>query len=280
MVKALLAFFLIVSLSYADETVLDDAQIRAQLTKKIKSFLNVSKYQRNKKFIEIIFSPTSNFYKNGHIDVVKVVETLKENGLLELFFDNPRELKLNFKTFGSPLFFVKLMSDSLRNIGYYRYITTDSTFTGLDFSWSISLRSEYATDPLMLQRELNKVGCKIVDIEKISSTEWSYVVNMIDAFLNVPILETQNRLNLKRSLYAHWLNVSNIENLVISSSRRNNWYPYISYYDSSLKLIEVIKRDKRIKKITLPIPKFTKYIKISDIYTLKNLKDELIIYSK
>ena len=283
MVKALFILFFTFTTIFANDTMLDTTNsfsYEDQLTKKIKSFLSYNRYERNKKFINIIFSPKSDFYKNDKVDVVKVVQTLKENGLLKLFFNNPKELKLHFKTFGPPLFFVKLMRESLRNIGYYRYITTDSSFTGLEFTWSVSLTSEYATDPLILQQELKKVGCTIVDIEQISSTEWSYVIDMIDGFLNVPILEVSEELKLKRSLYSHWLNVSQIKKLVILSSRRNNWYPYISYYDSSLKLIEVIKRDKRIKKITLNLPEFTKYIKISDIYTLKNLKDELTLYPK
>jgi len=282
-VKALFILFFTFTTIFANDTMLDTTNsfsYEDQLTKKIKSFLSYNRYERNKKFINIIFSPKSDFYKNDKVDVVKVVQTLKENGLLKLFFNNPKELKLHFKTFGPPLFFVKLMRESLRNIGYYRYITTDSSFTGLEFTWSVSLTSEYATDPLILQQELKKVGCTIVDIEQISSTEWSYVIDMIDGFLNVPVLEVSEELKLKRSLYSHWLNVSQIKKLVILSSRRNNWYPYISYYDSSLKLIEVIKRDKRIKKITLNLPEFTKYIKISDIYTLKNLKDELTLYPK
>ena len=281
MVKALFFLLVLFTTIFADEnneTIYEP--IEDSLTQKIKSFLSYNKYERNKKFIEIIFSPKTDFYKNDSVNVVKVVQTLKENGLLKLFFNNPQELHLHFKTFGSPLFFVKLMRESLRNIGYYRYITTDANFNGLEFTWSVSVVSEYATDPLILQKELHKVGCEIADIEQVSSTEWNYVIDMIDSFLNVPILEESQELKLKRSMYAHWLNVSKIKKLVILSSRRNNWYPYISYYDSSLKLIEVIKRDKRIKKITLHIPEFTKYIKVSDIYTLKNLKEDLTLYPK
>jgi len=280
-VKALFFLLVLFTTIFADEnneTIYEP--IEDSLTQKIKSFLSYNKYERNKKFIEIIFSPKTDFYKNDSVNVVKVVQTLKENGLLKLFFNNPQELHLHFKTFGSPLFFVKLMRESLRNIGYYRYITTDANFNGLEFTWSVSVVSEYATDPLILQKELHKVGCEIADIEQVSSTEWNYVIDMIDSFLNVPILEESQELKLKRSMYAHWLNVSKIKKLVILSSRRNNWYPYISYYDSSLKLIEVIKRDKRIKKITLHIPEFTKYIKVSDIYTLKNLKEDLTLYPK
>ena len=275
MVKIFLSFFLLFSFSFAEDAIESSDN---NLTGKIKSFLDVEIYEQNKAFIDVIFDPESDFYKNERVDVVKVVETLKENGLLKLFFKTPREIQLNFKTSGSPLFFVKLMGDALRNIGYYRYVTTASNLNSSEFTWSIKLTSEYATDPLVLQTELNKSGSNIIDIERTSATEWTYVVDMGGSFLNLVELENRREIKLKRSLYAHWLNVAKIQKLKIVSSRRNNWYPYIAYYDSSLHLLKVIKEDERYNTLKLDIPKQAKYIKISDLYSLKNVKDELTLH--
>ncbi len=275
MVKIVLSFLLLFSLSFSDELL--EAEDN-NLTQKIKSFLDSNVYEKNKSFINIIFDPESSFYKNERVDVVKVVETLKDNGLLNLFYKSPKEIQLNFKTSGSPLFFVKLMGDTLRNIGYYRYVTTASTLSSSEFTWSINLTSEYATDPLVLQTELNRSGSNIIDIDRNSPTEWTYVVDMGNSFLNLRELEKSQELKLKRSLYAHWLNVEKITKLKIVSSRRNNWYPYIAYYDSSLHLLKVIKEDERYSTLKLEIPKQAKYIKISDLYSLKNVKDALTLY--
>jgi len=275
MVKIVLSILLLCSLSFSDELAKSQD---SNLTQKIKSFLDTSVYENNKKFINIIFDPESDYYANERVDVVKVVETLKENGLLNLFYKSPKEIKLNFITSGSPLFFVKLMGDTLRNIGYYRYVTTASTLNSSEFTWSINLTSEYATDPLVLQTELNKSGSNIIDIVRISQTEWTYIVDMGNSFLNLQELENAKNIKLKRSLYAHWLNVSKIKRLKIISSRRNNWYPNIAYYDASLHLLKVIKEDEKYSKINLKIPKEAKYIKISDLYSLKNVKDKLTLY--
>jgi hypothetical protein len=279
MVKVFLSFLLFINLAFAEETIeaSQDILVKDPLTDKIKSFLDEGVYEQNKEFIEIIFDPKEEYFVNDRIAVVKVVKTLKENGLLKLFFDKPQKITLNFKTNGSPLFFVKLMSDSLRNIGYYRYVTTASSRNSSEFSWSINLSSEYATDPIVLQTELSKSGCKIVDITRNSAKEWSYVVDMGEGYLNLPKLEDGKELHLKRSLYAHWLNSAGVQTLKITSSRRNNWYPYIACYDSSLHLLKVIKEDEKSRSIRLDIPKRAKYIKISDLYTLKNVKDELVL---
>jgi hypothetical protein len=247
---------------------------------KIKSFLDERTFAQNRDFINIIFEPRSDFYKNQRVDTLKVVQTLKENGLLKLFFNSPKELVLHFNTSGSPLFFVKIMSDTLRNIGYYRYVTIASHLNASEFSWSINLKSEYATDPLVLAQELKKNGCTIIDIEKKSSQEWSYTIDMRNAYLNVTQLQSYEKINLKRSLYSHWLDVSKIEELEIQSSSKNQWYPSIAYYDASLHLLEIIKENEIFKYMSLKIPKGAKYIKISDVYTLKNVKDELVLLPK
>jgi len=287
MVKIFLSFLLFIYISSScasdnmplieDNITVEEIQNISLLDSKIETFIGKDKYMRNKAYIDIIFAPKVKYFRGKNIDSVKVISTLKENGLLNLFFKKPTTINLNFKTSGSPLFFVKIMGNSLRNIGYYRYVTKESILDNREFTWSITLISEYATDPLILQKELRKSGCYVVDIEKNSAIDWTYVIDMRDAHLNVKKLDVNEELKLKRSIYADWLDISNITRLEIISSRRNHWYPRISYYDNSLHLLKVVSQDRKRRKIILNIPKNAKYIKISDIYTLKNLKDGLVL---
>jgi len=272
MVKLFLSFVILFSTTFLSAVELDP-----QIDAKIKSFLDDSTYNENKKFIEILFDPPREYFLNERVNSVKVIQTLKENGLLKLFFASPKELHLNFKTSASPLFFVKIMEDTLRNIGYYRYITTSSHLDASEFIWDIALTSEYVTDPIILDRELSKSGCSILDIQRDSLTEWTYTIDMSNAHLNVHKLDSKDVYNLRHSLDANWLDISAVSKLKIESSIRNKWYPYIAYYDSSLHLLELFKQDKVTKKIILNIPKNAKYIKITDAYTIKNIKDELIL---
>jgi hypothetical protein len=274
MVKKVLffTFFSLFSLLNAQE-------VRATnpLLQKVQSLVDTKIYEQNRAFIEIIFSPASDFYTSERIDVVKVVENLKANGLLTIFFKTPKELTLHFQTSGTPLFFVKIMSDTLRNMGYYRYVTKESASNEREFKWSISLSAEYVTDPLVLQKELHKSGCELVDIERISATEWTYVIDMQNGHLDAEVLAYPEPLELKRSLYSYWIDVSGVQKIEIKSSARNDWYPNISYYDASLHLLKVVKKETKIKKILLEVPKYAKYMKISDLYTIKNIKDSLVL---
>ncbi|MDD3506056.1 MAG: hypothetical protein PHX65_05850, partial [Sulfurimonas sp.] len=235
-------------------------------------------FAKDRAYIDIIFSPRADYYNSeGRVDSVKVVQTLKDNGILNLFFKTPREINISFKTQGLPLFFIKIMSDSLRNIGYYRYVTKESSFDESEFIWKISLTSEYAADPLILSQELRKSNCEIVDVVRETESDWSYIIDMKNAKLNVSVLEDSEEFRLKRSLYSYWLDVSKVDDIEIRSSSRNDWYPYIAYYDKSLKLLRVIKIDKKTSKIMLNMRENTHYIKISDIYSLKNIKDDLVL---
>ena len=276
MVKVYLVFTLLFSLLNADTA--QDGGGEDLLIKKIKSLIEPATFAKDRAYIDVIFSPKEEYYKSkGRVDSVKVIQTLKDNGILNLFFKKPREINITFKTKGTPLFFIKVMSDSLRNIGYYRYVTKESSFDDSEFTWQISLISEYATDPLVLSWELKKNNCEIVDVIRESQSDWTYIIDMKNAKLNVEIFENEEDFKLRRSLYSHWLDVSKVEKIKVSSSVRNNWYPYIAYYDKNLKLLRVIKIDKKRTHVTLDLSENTHYIKISDIYSLKNIKDDLVL---
>lgn len=268
MVKTALLLLLLFSSSHAQDL----------LMQKIQNLINPKTFAKDRAFIETIFSPKSDYYRHdGSVDSIKIIKTLKENGILNLFFKTPREINISFKTQGKPLLFTKIMSDTLQNIGYYKYMTKESSYENQEFVWKINLTSEYAADPIILAQELKKNGCEIVNVVRENESDWSYSIDTRGAKLNASVLEGGVAFNLKRSLYAYWLDVSKIGALDIVSSLRNDWYPHIAFYDKSLNLLNVMKMDTKKTNITLEISKEAHYIKISDIYTLKNIKDDLVL---
>lgn len=276
MVRFFLLFALLCSFSYANETKAPaDTEL---LTKKIKNLVAPATFAKDRAFIDVIFSPKEAYFNaDGTLNSIKVIQTLKENGILNLFFKQPRDISITFKTRGQAQFFVKVMSDSLQNIGYYKYVTSDSSLNDSEFIWKIGLTSEYAPDPLIINQELKKNSCEIIDIVRDNHTDWTYVVDMKNAKLNVPRLQNAEEFRLKRSLYASWIDVSKIASLSIESSVRNDWFPYIAYYDKNLNLLKVLKFDAKKTELMLDIEEKTHYLKISDMYTLKNIKDDLVL---
>lgn len=275
MVKIFFLLAIFFSLSWGEKVGIKvDGEL---LIKKIKSLVNPATFTKDRAYIETIFSPKEDYFRNdGKVDSLKVIRVLKENGLLNLFFKKPRDIDITFKTQGEPRLFVKIMSDSLQNIGYYKYVTSESTLNEAEFVWKISLTSEYAADPLVLSQELKKSNCEIVDIIRENETNWSYVIDMKNAKLDVAVLQHKEELRLKRSLYAYWIDVSKVDNIKITCSNRNEWYPHIAYYDRFLRLLRVDKIDEKTTDLLLRRGEDTHYIKISDIYNLKNIKEDLV----
>ncbi len=290
MVRLFLILTLLFSINYAQEYVLeplleneqaDTLEVKKDLLQeKIRSLLGENAYARHREFIKIIFSDEENFYTNRRVDVTKVIQTLKDNGLLELFFKKPQQMHLTFQSSGYPLFFVKIMSDTLQSMGYYRFITDRSKQDESGFFWTIRLTGEYAIDPVLLQDALAKRGCSIVDIDRNTATDWSYQIDMKKAYLMLKELEPYTERVLKKSLYEHWLNVKSAKSLTIWSLSGNSWYPYVSIYDKELHLLKVYKRDKKTRKITLQLPEETAYVKLADLYSLKNIKQGLRVQAK
>jgi hypothetical protein len=245
---------------------------REMLDEKIISFIGQESYENNRDYIHIIFNNVDNFYVKERINAVDVVETLEKNGLLRLFFNEPQQYEMTFHSTGAPLFFVKLMGDTLRSMGYYRYVTKESKNDGAGFEWTISLEAEYVTDPVLLRKELETRGCDIIDIVRNSATDWHYDIDTSKAHLKVDQLTNGKQKKYNRLQYAKWLEVSHVKSISIKSHRANFWFPYIALYDSSLRLLKVIKQDEETTKFTLNLPQETRYVRVSDLYTITNIR--------
>ncbi len=243
------------------------------LDDKIISFLDENSYKENRKYIDIIFKNRDLYFdKRDKVDDVKVIKKLKDNGLLRLVFDSPQKLKLTFITNANEAFFVKMIDETLNSLGYYRYIIRQSKKDEYGFKFSINIKTEYATDPELFQRELLKRGAFISDINRTAYDDWTYKINTENAYLNVDTIYNKDIKKYKRTLQNHWLNVKHVKKISITSSRSNNWYPYVAFYDKKMNLLKIYKRDIRTAKITLKLPKDCFYLKVSDKYTINNMK--------
>lgn len=245
---------------------------QAKLDEKIKSYISEEAFTRNRNYIHIIFKNHKAFFTGEQINAVAVVETLEKNGLLKLFFEKPQQYEMTFHTTGEPLFFVKLMSDTLRDIGYYRYVTKESSLGSEGFDWKIALEAEYVTDPVLLREKLQLRGCEISDIVRVSANDWHYSIDMSQAHLQVDALSLDKSLKYKRLQEPKWMDVSTVKSVKILSHRANFWYPYIAFYDKDLRLLKVLKQDDETKKLVLELPENTQYIRVSDLYTITNIR--------
>jgi hypothetical protein len=146
------------------------------------------------------------------------------------------------------------------------------------FLWKLTIKSASAIDPLLLSEELKRRNCHFTKIKRYTKTKWRYNIDIRDIDIVINEINFNQKVRLKKPLNPYWLYVDRAKTLIINSSRGNSWHPYIVFYDADLKIIDIIKKQRKSYSEEHKIPKNAKYVKVSDIFTLENLKRGLTVY--
>ncbi len=262
MVRVFLFFFIIFSCLRGD-----------LLEEKIKNYISNNNFEKHSRLIKKIFREKDVFYNENKLDCIKIISTLKKNGLLELFFQAPARNIITFKVKGSLILFMRIVEEVLTDMGYSYFLTESLEKNNDKQIWSITFVSEYTLDPEIFSKFLKKRECSILDIKREGLGKWVYEVDAREALLvNVKKIQISQSIRLKRGLDDYWLRVDNGERISIASYGGNRWRPYIVIYDRNLNILKIFKRKEKSSWVVVFLPKNSFYIKISDIFTLDNVK--------
>ena len=154
--KVLISVFLMLSLNAND-----------LLNQKIENFIGTQNYLTHKNLINFIFKKEFEYTTVNGLNYQAVLKTLKDNGLLDLAFNEPKNIEVTFKVNSNPIKSFKILKDTLKSLGYYYYFTKHTIYDGTEsLTWTIKLKTEAAIDPLVLSTELFQHDCKVIDIKK------------------------------------------------------------------------------------------------------------------
>jgi hypothetical protein len=251
------------------------------LEDKIKVIIGEKEFTTHQNLINYIFKNRSNYQYGESLNYISVLKKLNEKGLLKLGFAKPKDILIEFQTNSNPLKSLKILKDTLKSLGYYYYFTKSTQYNGQNsLIWNIKLKTEAAIDPLVLSNELLKKDCRIMDIQR-EGDKWTYVINTDFAVLKDAVYVTTNeRVVLKKPLKPYFIRIDEAKQVYIVSRILNKWFPNVVFYDKHLNILNVTNKNKVYRNIKLAIPEGTKYIKISDLYTLINIKRGLSVVIK
>jgi archaellum component FlaF (FlaF/FlaG flagellin family) len=269
--KILISIFLVVSLNAND-----------LLDQKIENFIGTQSYLTHKNLVNFIFKKEYQYITVDGLNYQTILKTLKENGLLTLAFNEPKNIEVTFKINSSPIKSLKILKDTLKSLGYYYYFTKHTVYdTDQSLTWTIKLKTEAAIDPLVLSNELFQHDCKIVNITKEENDKWVYELDTSNASLyDATYISNNEKVSFSKPLSPYFIKVDKASKIFIASKSLNSWLPYVVFYDDHLNILKVSKEERVYRNLTLPIPENTKYIKISDLYTLFNIKRGLTVLIK
>lgn len=249
---------------------------------KIINIIGYDEYRINKGLIDHLFSNRDAYYKNSLLNYIPVIEKLQLNGLLKVGFNSPQNVIITFNISHDPIKSLKIISDSLKALGYYHYFTKQLLYDeNTSLKWTITLKTKAAIDPLMLSKELFKHNSLIVDIKREGYTKWMYTINTSNSTLSkAKLIIAGEEVKFRKPLKPYFVKINKAKSISILSRPGNQWFPSVVFYDRHLNILNIIKEDKKHKSLHLEMPKETKYIKINDIYTLSNIKRGLSVIIK
>jgi len=247
----------------------------------IRSLVDNRTYKNHQKLIHVLFEDHKYYMRGGSIDSVKVAKTLEENGLLNLILPNPENIELTFAYSGeNPLFFVKSMNDTLQKMGISFFLIRKAKLDKNGFVWTISFETRIVPDPVLLAERLAKQNILIDSLERKDDTHWFYRIDMSRAILPAKLLHADENFQIVRPIRPIWFNVSKIKRLILRERPGSHWYADVVVYDKMLHILSMKQNDTRTRYLSLRLPPDAVYVKVSDRFTLENLKSGLQVTAK
>jgi len=252
------------------------------LYEKVENLIGTREFNTHKNLVDLLFRNKQNYYANEHLNYIAILKQLKENGLLKLRLKQPKEITVEFLTNADPIKSLKILNDTLKSLGYYYYFTKKTLYDGEgNLVWTIRLKTSYAIDPFILSKELARHEVRVIDITRAENDAWQYSINTAYANIDDAIfIDTNEKVILRKPLKPYFIKINEAKTLKIISRTLNNWYPHVVFYDKHLNVLKIVKKDRMFKGLTISIPETSRYIKVTDLYTLINIKRGLSIITK
>ena len=249
------------------------------LQTKIKNLVEPKIYKLHQGLIGVLFKDKASFMYGDSVHLMPVIQTLQDNGLLDLVYKKPISVEVVFQisNVSSLLLAVRSIQNALGELGYSFSITKRVKFDNNNLFWSIEFQTNVGINPGALGTILSNKGIRIVDIEREGHTKWTYNLDAKDAKLD-NVYEIKEGANVKVSLVGNeiLLQPTNItkskSSIYIASNSKNHWYPYIVFYDKMLNIIKIKKKETITSRLQISIPQGAHYIKLLDKYTTDNMK--------
>jgi hypothetical protein len=243
---------------------------------KVKNLIDIETYQTHFKLISKLFVDERRYLKNGKLEVLPILQKLKNEGILNLQLFSPETIEITFKGEGNPTFLIKIASNSLEESGYFKYRISKVKKDKDGFIFSVNFPSAHIPDPTIIGTSLQKRGVKILDVSRANNFSWNYKIDLKN-YMEAVLIDWDKKIDLGRPTNDYWLKFEK-EGILEIISKGNDWFPEIFLYDENLNLVKVFKKDGKKIKLRLKISNNIKYVKVSDVYHLYNIKNGLSVY--
>ena len=238
-------------------------------------------FAKNDYIVNLIGEKEYKVYENvlnsvdENLSLKKTVKKLQNLGLINLFFDKPKNINTEFVfSNNNPLLEAKILYKTLKLMGYYYFYPSKLVYEKGIYKLTIQMKTNHYINPLIFIDTIENFGCKVDDI--IKKKDYKYFIDCENASLPaVELSEKNKKLINARGIY--FVTPNGFKKIKISTSKYDNWYPKIVFYDKNLNILNIIAYNKSMRYLIVNIPDYTAYIKISDNFSKINFKRGILI---
>lgn len=247
------------------------------LDDKVRNLIGDRFYSLNKNFIDRLFKDKESFYEQDIIDIKKVVEILKDNGLLILKFDKPSDLNITFVSQTTPILLARSINSALSSMGYSYFAVSQAQYVGGIATITFNFSTEHALDPSIIISELNKRGYIFNDIKRKSIKDWEYNLKLLEPKLaSARDIFPTDVLEVAEVSGEYWFALHDSGNITIVTKARD-WRPRIVFYDKNLQIVDLITQNTPVNKVAFSVLEGVSFIMVSDIQNPANVKNGIRI---
>lgn len=250
------------------------------LDDKVRNLIGDRFYSLNKNFINRLFKDKDDFYDKDVINIKKVVEILRDNGLIILKFDKPSDLNITFISQTTPIFLARSINSALSSMGYSYFAVSKAQYVEGVATITFSFSTEHALDPSIIISELNKRGYIFNDIKRKSITNWEYNLKLMEPRLaNAKDIYPSDIVEVSEVSGEYWFALHDGGNMTIITKARD-WRPRIVFYDKNLQIVDLITQNTPSHKVTFSLLDGVSFVMVSDIQNPANIKNGIRVEFK
>lgn len=183
---------------------------------------------------------------------------------------------INFS--GEPAVALKTAQSAFNTFGY-RLEVSDFDTQNQTGEFEATAIGNKVLNPEMVKESFKEQG---IEIEAMNTQQQtlSMMIDAQKALWNLPLLVSDEGIELKRVHSPQWYRVEEAQSIRIEPPYSSEWYPDIAVFDRSLNLLYSYRSDSVKEGFELELPSGSVYLKVSNVQGMKVLREGMWIESK
>lgn len=187
------------------------------------------------------------------------------------------QLNTRIELTSDPLVGLTTLAHTFKSLGYRMQIDTIVTRNSVSQIEAV-LIGQKPLNPAVLAENLQEAGIKLT-YGRMNEGKMELGIDATAAVWNLQILGADEGTGLERSSTPYWFRVTPGQAIRIEPPYGAKWYPDVSVMDASMRILFSERSEQSSDELKFPLPDGAYYLKISNTYGMKAMKEGMWVES-